>query len=99
MSKIKRSVRKWIPKKKEPKDGEFEQWTALTKEEFNVREMALADALDTDAPMYDKVIADYRKQKEKEVRRKGRRMQLQFKTEILPRPKIKRYLRRFPIAL
>ena len=66
MSKIKRSVRKWIPKKKEPKDGEFEQWTALTKEEFNVREMALADALDTDAPMYDKVVADYRKEKERE---------------------------------
>ena len=66
ISKIKRSIRKWIPKKKDPKDGEFEQWTALTKEEFNVREMALADALDTDAPMYDKVVADYRKEKERE---------------------------------
>ena len=61
--KIKRSIRKCKPKNKDPKDGEYEEWRQLTKEEFEIRKLALADALDTGAPMYDKVVADYKKQK------------------------------------
>ena len=63
--KIRRSIRVWVPKEEgqDLKDGEFEQWPLFSQEELKIRELALADALDPDAPLHSKIVEDYKKQK------------------------------------